>query len=125
MPENHFYNIDSSGQLSPSGQVRRKLYDPFLNREKKIAASFQILHLPPPTFPFWYTLPQLLYARDAIQETISCSQEPSFLVRANKWLQEQEVDRKNYASGRVCSLNYILTAEVQAFQMQDKNSDFS
>lgn len=46
-------------------------------------------------------------------------------MRANKWLQEQEVDRKNYASGRVFSLNYILTAEVQAFQMQDKNSDFS
>lgn len=39
--ENHFYNIDSSGQLSPSGEDRKMLYDSFLNREKEIAANFQ------------------------------------------------------------------------------------
>lgn len=56
---------------------------------------------------------------------MSCSQEPSFPIRANKWLQEEKVDRKDCASGRVCSLNYYLTAEGQTFHVQDKNYNFS
>lgn len=61
--ENLFCNIDSSGQLSPSGQDRKMHYDSFLNREKDTAANFQnispaISHISIPVPPATATLSQ-------------------------------------------------------------------
>lgn len=97
-------------QLSPSGQERRVLYDPFLNKEKKIAANFQNTS---PVISYISIL--VLCARGTILETMSCSQELCFPMRVNKWLQKGGVEKKDYASGKVCSLNYISPAKVQPF----------